>query len=154
MGKHIMVQLYWLKVFYSCVSSQCAFCGNTPSIGVIWTSLQYMFSSHLVSLPWPPQSGFAGPQDVEGRTAAAAARCLSASESSSSHLFFEPVHREEWAQGKVNLWPQLSPEPSHRLNPPLPRHVAWRSCSSAVTPVRAAQWHTGFLMLLWDRPLA
>ena len=49
-------------------------------------------SVHLVSLLWPPQSSSAGPQDVEGKAAAAAAaRCLGASESSSSNPFFEPL---------------------------------------------------------------
>lgn len=55
-------------------------------------------SVHLVSLLRPPQSSYAGPQDVEGRTAAAtaaaaaaaaAARCLSASASSPSNPFFQ-----------------------------------------------------------------
>jgi len=57
---------------------------------------------HLVFLLWPPQSSSAGPQDVEGR--AAAARCLGASESSSSKLFFEPLKasptRETELRGK------------------------------------------------------
>ncbi|TNN62647.1 hypothetical protein EYF80_027088 [Liparis tanakae] len=50
-------------------------------------------------------SSSAGPQDVEGRAAAAAARCLGASESSSSKLFFEPLKasptRETEPRGKA-----------------------------------------------------
>lgn len=88
-------------------------------------------SMHLVSLLWLPQSCSAGPQDVEGR---AAARCRSASESSSSNPFLEPLKA---SLGRVmELREQWTSDPN--CHPSSSKHWSQSSLAPASTQRRHA----------------
>lgn len=87
-------------------------CGNTCIKGVTWTTL---FSQITVCTLFPSsgyrKSSSTGPQDLERGTAAA--RCLDASFRSGSKSQSAQNVR---AEGKLNLWPQLSPVQQQTLN--------------------------------------